>query len=92
MAYEHKEMSGSLFKNGYKKEGDNQPDYKGGCLINGVLMDMAAWIKETDKKVKYMQFKFSPPYKKTDPGAYVKPPPVPPSTPRKDDDEDSVPF
>ena len=46
MAYEHREGQGSLFKNSKKEEGSKQPDYRGDALVNGVLMEIAAWVKE----------------------------------------------
>ena len=58
--YEHKDNSGSLFRND-RKEKDTQPDYKGSCMVNGVKMEMAAWIKESANGSKFMSFKFSEP-------------------------------
>ena len=46
MAYEHKEGSGTLFIN-RKKTKPTQPDWQGEILINGVLMNLAAWTKLT---------------------------------------------
>lgn len=90
MSYDNSN-SGVLFKNEKKTEGDNQPDYRGNCLVNGVQLDMAAWIKTSQKNgKKFMSIKFSPPYKASqspqpDPGAFVPPPP-------KSDEADDVPF
>ena len=56
--YEHKDMSGNLFKN-EKKEKKGQPDYRGGCKIRGEVYVIAGWIntsKDTGKK--YINFKF----------------------------------
>lgn len=72
MAYEQKDMSGSLFKN--DKESDKHPDYKGSCTINGTQYWMAAWLKE-GKNGKWMSFSFKPKEQKDAPKA-------------KDDDED----
>ena len=47
MAYEMKELSGSLFKN-QKKEKDTHPNATGSCLIDGVHYWVSAWTK-TDK-------------------------------------------
>lgn len=58
--YEHKDNSGSLFRND-RKEKENQPDYKGSCMVNGTKMEMAAWIKEKADGSKFMSFKFSEP-------------------------------
>jgi hypothetical protein len=62
MAYEQKDMSGSLFKND-KKGNDRAPDYRGKCMVNGTLLDMSAWMQTSqDGTKKYMSIKFSPPY------------------------------
>jgi len=47
MAYEMKELSGSLFKN-KKREKDSHPNVKGSCLIEGKEYWISAWTK-TDK-------------------------------------------
>lgn len=44
MAYQHKEGSGTLFPNTYKKS-DNQPDWRGDALVNGVLVEISGWNK-----------------------------------------------
>jgi hypothetical protein len=59
MAYEQKNMNGSLFKND-KKTADNQPDYRGSCMIDGVEYWQSAWIKESANGQKYMSFAYSP--------------------------------
>ncbi len=46
MAYEHKEGSGTLFIN-RKKTKPTQPDWQGEIMVNGVLMNLAAWTKLT---------------------------------------------
>lgn len=52
--------SGVLFKN--DKEGnENRPDYKGKINVNGVDMDLAAWIKTSSAGNKYMSLKASEP-------------------------------
>jgi hypothetical protein len=53
MAYEQKEGNGSLFKNKYKaKEG--QPDYKGNIKINGVEIQLVAYLNDY-KDGKYLK-------------------------------------
>lgn len=54
--FKHRENSGSLFKNGFKKE-DKHPDYKGTCDIGGDEYEIAAWIKE-GKSGKWMSLSF----------------------------------
>ncbi len=68
--------SGVLFRNVKKQEGDKLPDYRGTAEVNGVQLEIAAWIKvgKNDGK-KFMSLKFQPPYRKQDPGAFVPPPP-----------------
>lgn len=48
MAYEMKELSGSLFKND-KREKDTHPNMQGTCLINGSEYYISAWTKEGAK-------------------------------------------
>jgi len=57
MAFEHRENSGSLFKND-KKLSDMHPDYKGDGLINGKQVWISAWVKE-GKNGKFMSLSFT---------------------------------
>ena len=90
MAYDNNN-SGVLFRNDKKQDGDRLPDYRGNCEVNGVKLDIAAWIKTSQKNgKKFMSIKFSPSYKASqspqpDPGAFVPPPP-------KSDEEEQIPF
>ncbi len=59
MAYEQKDLTGSLFKND-RKESDTHPDYKGSALLNGVDHWMDAWINTSKDGQKYMSVKFKP--------------------------------
>ena len=45
MAYEQKDMSGTLFKND-KREKETHPHAKGTALIDGVEYWVSAWTKE----------------------------------------------
>lgn len=49
MGYEHKENSGSLFRNESKKS-DNHPDYTGKINFKGETLDLSGWIKDTNGK------------------------------------------
>jgi hypothetical protein len=60
MAYEMKELNGSLFRNDKKEMGSNQRDYNGSCKINGVDMWISAWLKTSDSGVSYMSLAFEP--------------------------------
>ncbi len=57
MAFEQKDLSGSLFKN-EKKQKDTDSDYQGSCKIDGKEYWINAWLKETKEQKKYFQFKF----------------------------------
>jgi hypothetical protein len=59
MAYEQRDLSGSLFKND-RKESDTHPDYKGSALIGGVDHWLDAWINTDRNGNKYMALKFKP--------------------------------
>lgn len=57
MSFEHKENSGSLFKND-RRETENHPNYKGDGLINGKEVWISAWVKETKTGSKFMSISF----------------------------------
>ena len=57
MAFEQKDMSGSLFKN-ERKENEKHPDYNGTAKINGQEYWMNAWIKESKGGKKFFSFSF----------------------------------
>lgn len=48
MSYEHKEGSGSLFKNNKTK--DTQPDVRGQIKIGGVVYDVSGWHRDGQKE------------------------------------------
>ena len=58
MAYEQRDNSGSIFKN--QKTSENQPDYKGQCMVGGVEMWMSSWLKTGANGTKFMSFSFQP--------------------------------
>jgi hypothetical protein len=58
MAYEERDLSGSLFKNDKKTE-DRHPDYKGSALIGGVGYWVSAWIKTSQGGKKFMSLAFT---------------------------------
>ena len=47
MAFELKDNSMSLLKNGFKEEGDNKPDYTGNAKVDGVDMKASLWVNKT---------------------------------------------
>ena len=58
MAYQQKELSGSLFKN-KKREKDTHPNMTGTALINGVEYWVSGWTKDGSKG-KWISLAFKP--------------------------------
>lgn len=56
MAFEHKDMSGTLFKND-RREKDTHPHATGTAIIGGVEYWVSAWTKE-GKKGKFQSLAF----------------------------------
>lgn len=78
MAFEMRELSGSLFKNEKKTE-EKHPQMQGSCLIDGVEYYISAWTKEGTKG-RFQSLAF----KRKDAKPDAKPAPA--------DDDDSIPF
>lgn len=59
MAYTPKENTGALFKND-KGENAARPDYRGDAMVNGELVEIAAWIKPlpSDASKRFMSLSF----------------------------------
>lgn len=57
MAYEHKENTGSLFKN-ERREKDTHANARGSALIDGVEYWVDAWTNEAGDGKKYQSLKF----------------------------------
>lgn len=71
MAYQLKDNHGSMFVNQYKNQSDpndRKPHYKGHCIINGVPMDVAAWVATPQNgRAPYLQLKFEAPRQQQQP-------------------------
>jgi len=59
MAYEPKDMTGSLFRN-EKRENDKQPEYTGSVMIDGRAFWLNGWVKETSAGKKYFSLALKP--------------------------------
>jgi len=57
---EIKVNTGAIFKND-KKTNPKQPDYRGKVNVNGKEMEVALWLKESSKGMKYFSCSFSQP-------------------------------
>lgn len=71
MAYEQKDMSGSLFKND-RREKDTHPHATGTALIDGVEYWVSAWTKE-GKNGKFQSLAFRKKEEKTAQGVKRNP-------------------
>jgi hypothetical protein len=49
MEFELKEKQGIFYKNSYKTEGDNKPDYKGAIKIAGIEYELGIWKAKSGK-------------------------------------------
>lgn len=59
MAFEHKDNSGTLFKND-KKETESHPNAKGEAKIGGVMYWVAAWTKKDKNGNPWQSLSFTP--------------------------------
>ena len=59
MAFEHKDNSGSIFRND-RREKDSHPTHTGSAKIDGVEYWISAWVNETGGGKKYFSLKFRP--------------------------------
>lgn len=60
MAFEMRDMTGSLFPNEYKQHGDSKPDHKGKVMIGGKVWEIAGWIKSSSRG-EFLSLKISEP-------------------------------
>jgi uncharacterized protein (DUF736 family) len=58
---ETKNNSGAIFKND-KKQKETHPDYKGKINVEGKDFEVALWLKESAKGMKYFSVAISEPY------------------------------
>ena len=84
MAFEHKEMGGSIFRNDRRTK-DTQPTHRGDCKILGIDYWISAWTNETKDGGKYFGLKFEKKEDKDQSGAASTPVP-------SGDLDDDIPF
>jgi hypothetical protein len=87
MSYEHNDMTGTIFKNTFKQEGDKAPDYRGNVKVRGELLEIALWVKDGTKG-KFFSAKIQEPRQK----AASIPPPRTARPSLKDELSDDIPF
>jgi uncharacterized protein (DUF736 family) len=59
MAYEPQNDTGAIFPN--RKQHERQPDWRGNAMVNGKMVDIAAWVKRSQKGTEFLSLKFSEP-------------------------------
>ena len=85
MAYEQRDMSGSIFVN-RNKETDRQADRTGSCMIDGVEYWVNGWMKKDKNGQPWMSLSF----KRKDGGGAAASQKT--SKPLPEVDEDTIPF
>lgn len=58
--YQQKDMSGALFRNEQKQDGDDYPDYQGSVTVKGVKYGVGGWIKKSKSGKTYMSLSVRP--------------------------------
>lgn len=92
MSYDNSN-SGVLFRNVKKQPGDKLPDYRGTAEVNGVALEISAWINTSKKDgKKFMSLKFKPPFRKPEESGRREFTPPPPKSTEIEDDDQKVPF
>lgn len=95
MAYEQRELSGSVFVNDDKQK-ETHPDFKGSALIDGKAYWVSGWKKKTGAGKTWLSLSFkakdaAP--KAQEPDEFGDTPKPPPGGKKpKDDFGDSIPF
>jgi uncharacterized protein (DUF736 family) len=65
MAYEQKPNTGAIFKND-KKGNEKSPDYKGSINVDGKDLEIALWVKDSQKGEKFFSAKIQPKFEKSE--------------------------
>jgi hypothetical protein len=92
MAYEQKDMSGSLFVND-RKDKDTHPDRSGTALIDGVEYWVSGWVKKKQDGTPWMSLAFKRKESKRAPAPSSRPLKLDPRiTTGRQDMDDEVPF
>lgn len=88
MAYETKDMTGSVFNND-KKEKENHPDRQGSCRIDGKDYWISGWAKQDRNGRPWLSLAFKPKDAKRDAAEGA---PTKPRGSMKDEMDDFIPF
>lgn len=84
MAFEQKDMTGSLFRN-ERKQADQHPDHQGSITVAGVQYWISGWVKQTKDGKKYFSLSVRPKEERQE----RRPEPEPP---KQDEFDDDIPF
>jgi uncharacterized protein (DUF736 family) len=82
--------SAALFQND-KKGNEKAPDYKGKGQVYGKDVELAAWVRKSEKGTNYLSISFSEPFKKDGGQTFTKSAEKPAYKQSKPD-EDGLPF
>jgi hypothetical protein len=82
------ERKGALFKNKNKREGKQDPEYKGSATIGGIEYWVSSWINTSKAGEKYMALSFTP----KDPDASRAKAPATVSAGTDPEFDDEIPF
>lgn len=89
--YQHKEGMGSMLAN--NKAADNHPDWRGDCMLNGTLYEIAGWAGTTQGGKPRISLKVQPQRERQAvPRQDALPDRKPPQDATRRDDSDDIPF
>ena len=91
MAYEQRDLSGSLFRND-KREKDTHPNLTGTVMIGGVEYWASGWTKERSNGEKWISLSFKPKEGRQSSTGYGQREPQQALSPSQADLDDEVPF
>ena len=89
-SFQQKNLRGALFRNERKRDGRQDPDYQGSCMLDNKEFWTDGWVDTAKDGKKYLSLSFRPKMAREQ-GAPANPPAQKAEAP-KDDFDDSIPF
>lgn len=59
--YTPPDMGGNIRPNRFKKPGSKEPDWRGLIKVNGVVLEIAGWLRRDQGNNEFLSLKFSVP-------------------------------